>query len=104
MDGALIILNRLHGIRICKIQLAMAAEDVPGFGVAGLERGATLDDFEFAGMDAMVGEPEPGGLIAQETRTREPPAKSIAACGLHQWFAPRCRNLLRLAVLSQDQC
>ena len=48
MDGMLIIRERLHGIGIGEVQLAVAAQDVPGFGVAGLQRGATLDDFEVA--------------------------------------------------------
>ena len=67
----LIIRESLHRIGIGEVQLAVASQDVPGFGVAGLKRRAALDDFQFAGMNAMVGEPEPGGLIAEKNTARE---------------------------------
>ncbi len=66
MDGSLIIFLSQQRIGVGEVELPVTPQDVPSFGVAGLQRGATLDDFELAGMDAVVGEPESRGLIAKE--------------------------------------
>ena len=82
----------------------MASQHIPRFGVAGFERGAAFDSFEVAGMNAMVGQPEPHRLVGNKYAGRKSEAtESADASVLRRMSASQCRNLLRLSVSSQDQ-